>query len=147
MGLIADLDFPHVVISAARKSTRVSVRSRCLTASLRNSASGNPAARISSIMRDTPLVPRAAAAQVLEEASGLLDEQLPLEWILQLVARAEATYESGAGFRRRIRSLGNEGREWLWAFMRHWLAEMILREKPAWFGRLPAGYATGGQLK
>jgi hypothetical protein len=145
MGLIADLDFPHVVVRARGQVSRVPPRYRCGTTASRQLRVENAAPQISGIMRDTPLVPRAAAEQVLDEASRLVHKHLPRDWAEMLAQRAEATYENGIRFRRRIQSLGDEGREWLWAFMRHWLAALILKERPDLFRKLPIGYAAGGQ--
>ena len=82
-----------------------------------------------SICTDTPLVPRAAGEAVREEACRLVGEELPREWIALLVQKAETIYGRSARFRHRLRS--TRGRDWLWAFMRHWLAALVLRHDSA----------------
>jgi hypothetical protein len=97
----------------------------------------------SSIARDTPLVPRAAAEAVWEEACRLLAEELPHDWIGLLTERAETIYQRRGNYHRRLRGAGDTGRDWLWAFLRHWLAALVLRHHSDWYRRLPAGYAIG----
>jgi hypothetical protein len=77
------------------------------------------------IEHETPLVPQAVASAVWEEASLWLGEELPRPWLARLTERAEAVYASNARVRRRLRTPGNGGRVWLWAFTRHWLAALI----------------------
>ncbi len=93
-----------------------------------------------------PLVPRAVAAAVWEEASTWLGEPLPRRWIAQLTAHANTVYGGNECFRRRLRRQGDVGRDWLWAFMRHWLAALIRKHRPRQHGRLPAAYNVGQPL-
>ena len=98
------------------------------------------------IADDTPLVPQAVASAVWEEASLWLGEELPRAWLGQLAERAEAVYASNARVRRRLRSPGHEGRDWLWAFTRHWLAALIWKNRRALYARLPASFSVGHPL-
>jgi len=98
------------------------------------------------IERETVLVPRAVALAVWEEASQWLGEELPRAWLTLLTERAEAVYASNRRVRRRLRGPGNGGREWLWAFTRHWLAALIWRHRRALHVRLPATYNMGCPL-
>ena len=86
---------------------------------------------------------RAAAEAVWEEASLLLGETLPPDWIATLIEKAETLYPRHHGFRRRLRGAGDTGRDWLWAFMRHWLAALVREHRPHWYQRLPSRYAVG----
>lgn len=95
------------------------------------------------IGRDTPLVPRVVAAEVLAEAEAWLEASLPPEWLAWLVFHAETVYRHNVRFRRRLREPGNRGRDWLWAFMRHWLAGLVGAYDMALFRRLPDGYGIG----
>lgn len=104
---------------------------------------GNRSRACKRIERETPILPRAIAGSVLEEASAWLGEQLPTSWIAELEARANTVYPANQRFRRRIRGGGNSGRDWLWAFTRHWLAALLKRRRPELFIRLPHRYCVG----
>lgn len=98
------------------------------------------------IDEQTALVPRAAAEGVCEEAQVWLRQPLPRRWVREMVTHANTVYQCNAGFRRKISGKGNAGRDWLWAFMRHWLAAIIRQRKPRLFARLPAAFCTGADL-
>ena len=98
------------------------------------------------IEHDTPLVPRAVASGVWEEAGTWLGEELPREWLARLTERAEALYASNARVGRQLRGPGNGGRDWLWTFMRHWLAALIWRQCPDLHARLPDAFNVGHPL-
>jgi hypothetical protein len=98
------------------------------------------------IEHETPLVPRAVAAAVWEEVGAWLGEELPRAWLVRLTERAEAAYASNARMRRRLRSPGSAGRDWLWAFTRHWLAALIWKHRRPLSTRLPASYSVGHPL-
>jgi hypothetical protein len=99
-----------------------------------------PAHRID---QETPIVPHAIAAGVCEEACIWLRQPLPRTWVTRLVRHANDVYTHNARFRRRLRGPGNVGRDWLWAFMRHWLAAMVRQHDRRLFARLPSSYAVG----
>lgn len=76
------------------------------------------------IADDTPLLPEVVAYSVIQEARtfGVKFFDGAEKY---LVERAERHYaQKGNLFRKSIR--GNNGREWLSAFMRHWLAGWLL---------------------
>jgi hypothetical protein len=98
------------------------------------------------IEKDTPLVPAAIAAAVCEEASVWLEEALPQEWRRVLVRRANAIYARNSQFRRNVRGRDTRGRDWLWAFTRHWLAGLMLKYRPDFHERLPGSYRVGQPL-
>jgi hypothetical protein len=98
------------------------------------------------IEQDTPIVPQAVASAVWKEASLWLGEELPRAWLHRLTERAEAVYASNERIRRRLRGPGNGGRDWLWAFTRHWLAALIWKRRRALYARLPARYSVGHSL-
>jgi hypothetical protein len=98
------------------------------------------------IERDTSIVPDAVAKAVWHEASAWLDVELPREWIRRLAVRADVIYFHNPRFRRKIRGQDNTGRDWLWMFVRHWLAAMIRRRSPQLYARLPASYSAGCDL-
>lgn len=92
---------------------------------------------------DTPIVPRAVAEQVCERASLWLGEALPREWALELAERANVVYQHNAKFRRLLNRRGDAGKEWLAAFMRHWLCALLASRRPDLCRRLPESYAVG----
>ena len=124
MGLIFDLDHP-----AAMPATPSRARER------------RPR-----IEADTPIVPRAVAASVWVEACAWLKVELPRAWVNQLATRANAIYARNPRFRQTIRRHGDAGRDWLWAFTRHWLAAMIRKHRRELHARLPDSYNVGGDL-
>jgi len=95
------------------------------------------------IDQETPIVPRAIAEGVCEEACVWLRQPLPRTWAKSLVTHANEAYAHNARFRRRVRNPANAGRDWLWAFMRHWLAALIRRNRPDLYRRLPSTCAVG----
>ena len=96
-----------------------------------------------SIAEFTPLVPRAVAEAVHEEASLWLRTALPAAWIPALARKADLIAARNPRFCRRLQRSGNAGRDWLWAFMRHWLAALVREHRPHWYQRLPSRYAVG----
>lgn len=63
----------------------------------------------SPIETQTPIVPRAVAEAVWEEASVWLDEPLPRAWIPALTRRADAIFKHNRQFRQLILREGNAG--------------------------------------
>ena len=98
------------------------------------------------IQNDTPIVPRAVAQAVWEEACVYLQAELPRAWVRRLAIRANLVYQRNAQFRALIRKNGDAGRDWLWAFTRHWLAAMVREHRNDLHSRLPAEYAVGRAL-
>ena len=95
---------------------------------------------------ETPIVPSAIAATVVEEAGVWLGQPLPRRWIRELTAYANTVYAHNSHFRRKIRGKGNRGRDYLWAFTRHWLAGLMWERRPQLHARLPADYCVGRPL-
>ena len=85
----------------------------------------------------TPLLPIIIASNVREEVRHLNPGQGAVE---RLAARAEEHYRNSVEFRRKLR--GAKGREWLYAFMRHWLAAELVKAGCA-REALPEGWANG----
>jgi hypothetical protein len=103
--------------------------------------------RKSKIASSTPIVPSAIAIALWEEASQWLGEPLPRSWMFVLIRRAEAIYDHNPAFRARIHRHGNSGRDYLWTFMRHWLAGLIIKHRPDLAAKLPASYKVGQSLQ
>ena len=95
-----------------------------------------------SISDDTPLIPELIADMVIGEAGPLI-EHAPADPLARLAARAERHYQGAGGpqFAKRLRS--KCGREYLHAFMRHWLAAELI-EAGVSRCQLPYEWGTGG---
>jgi len=128
----------------ARIARRAALDSRTAPCFLTEEVGARPGP--SRIAQDTSLAPHAIASGVWEEAGAWLGVELPREWLTRLTERAEAVYARNLRARRRLRSPGNAGRDWLWAFMRHWLAALIQRRRPELYARFPSEFATGHPL-
>src|SRR5712692_6442637 len=102
--------------------------------------------RVPRIELDTPIVPRAVAEGVLEDAGLWLGQPLPRRWVRELTARANTIYAHNPRFRRKIRAKGVRGRDYLWAFARHWLAGLIWERRPHLDALLPSSYSSGHPL-
>jgi hypothetical protein len=102
--------------------------------------------RVFRIEDDTPIVPRAAAEYVWEEASLWLREPFAPHWKGELVERANLAYQHNPRFRGLLRKPGIAGREWLIAFMRHWIFALLASRRPHLKDRLPRSYASGQDL-
>lgn len=90
-----------------------------------------------SIEEDTSIIPEIVAEQVIQEANHLLNtdllEDVDSDLIGYLAGYANATYANSKDFHKKINSnadRGNAGRDWLYAFMKHWLSSEILRRNP-----------------
>ena len=97
------------------------------------------------IERKTQLMPWLVADSVVGEACRWLDTELPPEWADWLDARAERCFARRRQFHRLI-SARNAGLDYLYKFMRHWLASRLARERPQLYRRLPFTYSLGVEL-
>ena len=78
------------------------------------------------IEESTPLLPDVVASLVCAEVSPLIDRHpVAVDPAASLAERAEVHFQRNPEFRKRIS--GKDGREYLYAFMRHWLAGMLLK--------------------
>ena len=76
--------------------------------------------------------------------------ELRAELVPLLVKKAEAVYTSNGSFQKKLRAKGNAGRDWLYAFMQHWLAAELKKRLPDIFAQLIKdlpGYANGQPMK
>jgi len=62
----------------------------------------------------------------------------------QLAHRAEAVFAHHPSLQRRFKS--TRGREFILMFMRHWLAGVLAKERPALFRQLPESFKVGHPL-
>ncbi len=105
-----------------------------------------PGRRRPDIVRDTGLIPIAAAQTVIEEISRFLGVSLPRRFAIRLSTQAALIYANSDSFRRKLRRPGERGRNLLYLFMRHWLSARLHSERPNLFARLPSSYAVGKPL-
>ena len=100
----------------------------------------SPRSRVS-IEQDTIILPHVVADTVSREviAGGDLQNQAAA-W---LAARADEVYLANEDFAKKVRASGNKGRDYLYMFMRHWLASWLKKNAPAVSRSLPSEYANG----
>lgn len=94
----------------------------------------------------TPLVAMAAAQTVVEEVAAWLGEPLPARYASGLAHRARRVFAHSPSFRTRIEREGDEGRDTLYRYLRHWLMARLREDRPDCFARLPREFAWGGEL-
>ena len=91
--------------------------------------------------RESMLLPHLCAEKVCREAAHLLNSPAPLRFAPWLARRARHLYATNAKFNRRLR--GAVGREWLYAFLRHWLSARLARRYPMLARHLPTDFKIG----
>ena len=99
------------------------------------------------IEAETPLLPELIAESVIGEVERCVGRRLPDAWIRHLAERAARCYNGNDQFRRRLNRPGNECREWLYAFMRHWITGLLENFDAALLPRLPYGFSIGRKLQ
>lgn len=105
-------------------------------------------ARMDDIAADTGIIPEAVAEAAIEHAQVITGENIKNHRIAEghLVGHAEATYASNKDFRKKVQSEaddGNAGRDYLFMYMRHWLAAWLKKHDSKVFRKLPSGYGVG----
>jgi len=95
---------------------------------------------------EPPIRAQAVAAGVYNELSAWLGEALPRGWVRELIAEAGTAYACNERFRRRVRGKNANGRDYLWMFMRHWLAAKVFERRSHLHARRPAAYNIGREL-
>ena len=111
-----------------------------------------------SIYEDTPIIPVAVADSVMGEVFGYLNhhgyeadavilEPVQRRMADKLADMAEEIYKHNEQFRKKIRGSGNKGRDYLYAFMRHWLASDLKKQYPAIYRKLPRDFDMGTSLR
>ncbi|MGD0261086.1 MAG: hypothetical protein ABSD29_14830 [Verrucomicrobiota bacterium] len=96
--------------------------------------------------RDTQLMPWLIADTVCGEVSRFLGVEIPARYSDWLDAKAERCYANHRHFRKLMRGRGNAPRDWLYAFMRHWLAALLDLERPDLYQCLPEDFNLGRRL-
>lgn len=88
--------------------------------------------------RETMLLPYIIAEIVCREARHHVGSDVPMRYETWLVRRTRQTYATSQSFNRHLRSAA--AREWLYAFLRHWLTARLIREHSILARQLPEGY-------
>jgi hypothetical protein len=84
------------------------------------------------------------AILVTDEVQHHFRVSLPDSFSDQLAERAERVFAHNPLWRRRIKR--KHGLDWLQAFMRHWLASMLLKRRRDLFDQLPNSFKVGHPL-
>jgi len=92
------------------------------------------------------LLPWLIAECACQEVSTFLGVDLPPRYADWLTRKAEACYQKNRHFRRLMWSRGNAPREWLRAFMRHWIAALLGTERFDLLACLPTSFDLGQPL-
>lgn len=81
-----------------------------------------------SIEKDTPILPDVVAKTIIEDVRHFTGRRFAREgmYLQALVERAAGLYLHSPSFRKKIRGAGNSGRDYLYTFMRHWYAGILL---------------------
>jgi len=98
------------------------------------------------IERDTLLMPDVIAESVCAEAGNYLDLTFPKEYAEWMAWKAGVCYNRNKRFSRLMRAPGNEGRDALYMFMRHWLCGLLFKHQAGLLERLPSSYRIGVPL-
>jgi hypothetical protein len=102
------------------------------------------------IEQDTPILPYVIADSVIRELARYLhrehsidlDNAADLETALS--SKADRCYQHNAFFAKRIR--GASGRDYLYAFMRHWLSAEVCDQRPGLRYKIPARFMNGIEI-
>lgn len=103
-------------------------------------------AKINTIYDDTPIIPDAVADAVIREVECYVKQEIAIDRMALeagLAARAEYLYQVNPGFRKHIRAKGDKGRDYLYAFMRHWLSAELHTKAPKVYKELPEDFRMG----
>ena len=98
-----------------------------------------------SIEHDTAILPWAMAEAVVDDVQNLTGVSLKNHLAAEkhLEKTAETIYSVNKVFREKVKSEadhGNAGRDYLYAFMKHWLASWLRKHDVKVFKKLPHGF-------
>ena len=97
--------------------------------------------------RDTLLMPDAIAESVVQEVEAFLGTTLADDFAGRLAAKAHRLYPRHRHFHKMLNRPGNSGRDNLYAYMRHWTAGWLKRERSALYKKLPWEFGQGRRLQ
>jgi hypothetical protein len=91
-------------------------------------------------------MPWLIADTVCGEVACFLGVEIPARYSDWLDAKAARCYARHDHFRKLMSGRGNAPRDWLYAFMRHWLAALLDLERPDLYQCLPEDFNLGHRL-
>jgi len=92
----------------------------------------------------TGYCPLYIAINVTDEVENYFHVRLPDSFSDQLAEKAEKVFAHSEEARRRFK--GRRGLDWLYAFMRHWLAALFWKQRRDLFNQLPESFKIGHPL-
>jgi hypothetical protein len=107
-------------------------------------SSGKSYAPVTPFERQTSHCPLYIAWLVLDEARDYFRTPIPETFANQLAHRAERVFAGNPFWQRKYKSV--RGRDYLLMTMRHWLAGVLAKERPALFRALPDSFKLGHPL-
>jgi DNA-binding ferritin-like protein len=102
---------------------------------------------------ETPILPHVVADAVIHELALYFYRKFKFELpntqglADQLSKQAQQIYAHNEQFRKKLKSKGNAGRDYLYAFMRHWLSGLVKDTQPAMFDKIPADFRVGKPIQ
>jgi len=99
---------------------------------------------VSRFEQKTSYCPLYLAWRIADEARDYFRTPIPEAFADQLARRAEAVFARHPFWQRQFQS--QRGRDAILTSMRHWLAGVLAREKPALFRELPESFKVGQPL-
>ena len=94
--------------------------------------------------RQTSYCPLYLAWRIVDEARDYFRTPIPEAFADKLARRAEAVFAHHPSWARKFQSA--HGREYILMSMRHWLAGVLAKERPALFRALPESFKIGHPL-
>src|SRR5450759_789726 len=107
-------------------------------------SSGKIYAPVTPFERQTSHCPLYIAWLVLDEARDYFRTPIPEAFADKLAHRAEAVFAGNPFWQRKY--TGARSRDYLLMTMRHWLAAVLAKERPALFRDLPDSFKVGASL-
>jgi hypothetical protein len=101
-------------------------------------------AEVGQFEKQTSYCPLYLAWRIVDEARDYFRTPIPEAFADKLARRAEAVFAHHLFMQRRFKSAS--GRAAILMFMRHWLAGVLARERPALFRALPESFKVGLEL-
>jgi len=101
-------------------------------------------AQVGEFERATSYCPLYLAWRIVDEARDYFRTPIPEAFADRLAHRAEAVFAHQPFWQRKYQS--TRGREYILMSMRHWLAGVLARERPALFRALPESFKVGLEL-
>jgi len=106
---------------------------------------------VGTIAEDTPILPFVIADNVVRELGAYLYREHAIELdapealVKKLTSRAKAFYQANERWRKKVRRNPTFGRDWLYTYMRHWLASE--KRDLLYAGKIPWTFANGEALR